>query len=110
MYILRKKNLTEVLDRWAKAFEVYTPQYEDDQVMLLPYDKSGFTTDYDNFAFPVKEYFFKERERLFDWSAEGGDIGIDMPENVPGKKKLLFGVRACDLSLALPREGGGRDT
>lgn len=98
MYILRKKNLTEVLDRWAKAFEVYTPQYEDDQVMLLPYDKSGFTTDYDNFAFPVKEYFFKERERLFDWSAQGGDIGIDMPENVPGNKRLLFGVRACDLS------------
>ena len=97
MYILRKKNLNDMLDKWSKAFEVYTPQYEDSQVMLLPYEKSGFTTDYINFAFPVKEYFFKERERLFDWSAENGNISLDQPGNVPETKRLLFGVRACDL-------------
>ncbi len=98
MYILRKKNLNDMLDKWSKAFEVYTPQFEDSQVMLLPYEKSGFTTDYINFAFPVKEYFFKERERLFDWSAENGNISLDQPGNVPETKRLLFGVRACDLA------------
>lgn len=86
-----------MLDRWSEAFEVYAPQYEDTQVMLLPYDKSGFTTDYINFAFPVKEYFFKERERLFSWSSDKGNIGIEKPDNAPEARRLLFGVRACDL-------------
>lgn len=97
MYILKKENLNEMLDRWAGEFAVYSPQNQDGQVMLLPYDRNDFTMDYINFAYPVKEYLFKEKEQLFEWKKDNGDIVVKNPEYQPSAKKIFFGVRACDL-------------
>ncbi|MHC1720447.1 MAG: 4Fe-4S dicluster domain-containing protein [Clostridiaceae bacterium] len=97
MYLLKKENLNDMLDIWARGFEVYTPQNEAGQVMLLPYEKNNLTMEYITFAFPVKEYLFKEKEQLFDWKREKGDIKIQSPENMPNAKRILFGIRACDL-------------
>ena len=97
MYILSKENLDNLLDLWSQEFEVYTPQNNEGQVMLLPYEKDNFTMDYINFDFPVKEYLFKEREKLFDWKKEKGNIELHVPESSSDMKRILFGVRACDL-------------
>lgn len=97
MYILSKENLEDLLDIWSQEFEVYTPQNNEGQVMLLPYEKNNFTMEYINFAFPVKEYLFKEREKLFDWKKEKEKIEMNVPESSSDMKRILFGVRSCDL-------------
>ena len=92
MYILKKENLNEMLDRWAGEFAVYSPQNQDGQVMLLPYDRNDFTMDYINFAYPVKEYLFKEKEQLFEWKKDNGDIVVKNPEYQPSAFQDLQGI------------------
>lgn len=96
MYILYKKDLKKFIESLARESEVYTPQKEDEQVMLLPYEESGFTMDYVNFSFPVKEHLFKQREILFSWKNDHGQISVEMPGNSSAKSRIYFGVRPCD--------------
>jgi len=95
MALLEKSKLQQVLETWAKNIEVYTPQSDAGQVMLLPYEQDTFTMDYINFTFPVKEYIFSPKEILFCWENTDGNIkAFTPPENA--KKRIYFGVRACD--------------
>lgn len=95
MYILKKENLKGLLNTWSKAFEVYAPQKDQGQVMLLPYENNELTLDYINFAYPVKEFLFKQKEKFFDWERKNGEIEIHAPETTKNKR-ILFGVRPCD--------------
>lgn len=96
MYILKKEKLKELLNAWSSTFEVYAPQGNEGQIMLLPYEEDKLTMDYVNFPFPVKEHLFKQRERLFCWENKNGKLTIGTPDNTPRRKKVLFGVRPCD--------------
>jgi NAD(P)H-flavin reductase/formate hydrogenlyase subunit 6/NADH:ubiquinone oxidoreductase subunit I len=93
---IKKEDIKALLNIWAKSFEVYTPQEAEGQVMLLPYDENQLTLDYINFAFPVKEYLFMQKEKLFNWEIDGRSIKVDTCTNFKISKKILFGVRACD--------------
>ena len=95
MYLLEKNKLEQVLEKWSQIAELYTPQTDAGQVMLLPYDQSTFTMDYINFAFPVKEYVFSAKEILFNWTDKDGNLEVFAPEK-PLKDCIYFGVRACD--------------
>lgn len=96
MLTIKKENLKALLNIWSKSFEVYAPQKEQGQIMLLPYDENEFTLDYINFAFPIKEYLFKQKERLFKWEGNEQNINIHTNTNLLNSKRILFGARACD--------------
>lgn len=96
MYILKVKDLKELLDTWSAAsFEVYAPQKNEGQVMLLPYDSNELCLDYINFPFPVKEFLFKQKEELFHWTKKDGSINVQ-PAEISTQKSVLFGIRSCD--------------
>lgn len=98
MFIVDKNDLDKVLQRWNEFADLYGPRLEDGQVMLMPYLEEGFTMDYVNFAFPIKEHLFRQREVLFSWEDQGGQIhvtnGLDADTQ---KKSILFGVRPCEV-------------
>jgi heterodisulfide reductase subunit C len=96
LYLLKKNDLKNLLNKWSSEFEVYAPQVEDGQVMLLPFEENRFTMDYINFPFPVKEYIFTQREILFNWENKNGSIITETPEASSLKKRVYFGIRSCD--------------
>lgn len=96
MLAVKKDNLKALLSAWSKAFEVYAPQESEGQVMLLPYEEQSLTMDFVNFAFPVKEYIFKQKEKLFEWEINEGNIKVDDCTNKQSTNKVLFGIRPCD--------------
>ncbi|MDF2519784.1 MAG: Heterodisulfide reductase, cytochrome reductase subunit [Clostridia bacterium] len=97
MYILKKDNLRAFISALAGEGTVFTPQREEGQVMLLPYNEDSFTMDYTNFAFPVKEHLFKQKEILFSWESKDGDINVETPGNINAGRHVYFGVRPCDV-------------
>jgi NAD(P)H-flavin reductase/heterodisulfide reductase subunit C len=96
MLAINKGDLKTILNIWSKSFEVYAPQEAEGQVMLLPYKEKQLVLDYINFAFPVKEYILKQKEKLFNWEIDNGNIKVDTCVNLSNSKKIFFGVRACD--------------
>jgi len=97
MFIINKKDLNDLFKIWSKESEVYAPHIEDGQVMLLPYEEDKFTMDYVNFAFPVKEHLFKQKEILFNWENKNGTISVETPMNIDDIKRIYFGVRPCEV-------------
>lgn len=97
MYLIKKNNLKDLLKKWSADFEVFAPQVNEGQVMLLPFEENSFTMEYVNFPFPVKEYIFKQREVMFNWKSAGGDIIVKTPEAVDSHKRVYFGLRPCDV-------------
>lgn len=97
MLLLKKKDLKELFNRWLSEWEVYSPQMDEGQVMLLPYEENAFTMDYINFAFPVKEYIFKQKEIIFNWENNKGCISTEVPEEENTKRRIYFGIRPCDV-------------
>lgn len=96
MYLLKIEDLKKLLDKWSVEYEVYAPQREDGQIMLLPYEEKEFTMEYINFPFPVKEYLFAQREVVFNWKKDGENIITETPKDIAPGKKVYFGIRACD--------------
>jgi NAD(P)H-flavin reductase/formate hydrogenlyase subunit 6/NADH:ubiquinone oxidoreductase subunit I len=96
MFVLKKENLEALLNVWANKFEILAPQENDGQVMLLPYKNNNITMDYINLAFPVKEFVFKQKEKLFSWSSENGSLKVEPYYKAGNNKTILFGVRPCD--------------
>jgi NAD(P)H-flavin reductase/formate hydrogenlyase subunit 6/NADH:ubiquinone oxidoreductase subunit I len=94
--VIKEENIKALLNVWSKSFEVYAPQESEGQVMLLPYEEKQLTMDYVNFAFPVKELIFKQKEKLFDWEISEGNIKVEASTNLKNTSKILFGVRPCD--------------
>jgi NAD(P)H-flavin reductase/ferredoxin len=97
VYTLKKEDLKELLSKWSLAsFEVYAPIKNQGQVMLLPWEDNELTLDYINFPFPVKEFLFKQKEKLFHWNNNNGSIKVHTAEGSPKNKSILFGIRPCD--------------
>lgn len=96
MYVLKSGNLKEVLELWSNAFKVYAPTNNEGEVMLLPYKSEEFTMEYINFAAPVKEYIFKQKETMFCWTNSSGKINVQSLNNFKDEKTLYFGIRPCD--------------
>jgi NAD(P)H-flavin reductase/heterodisulfide reductase subunit C len=96
VYILKKEDLKELLNTWSKAFEVYAPKKNHGQVMLLPYENNELSLEYINFPFPVKEFLFKQKEKVFDWDKKNGEIKVYASGDLEKSKSLIFGIRPCD--------------
>ena len=90
MFIIEKNDLDKVLQRWNEFADLYGPRLEDGQVMLMPYIEEGFTMDYVNFAFPIKEHLFRQREVLFSWEEQGGQLHVTNGLDVDRQKKSIL--------------------
>lgn len=93
---IKKENLKPLLKRWSEKFQVLAPVEDEGTTLLLPYDEDKFTLDYINFALPVKESLFEQKEKLFEWKNVNGNIETSSPKETDFNKKILFGVRPCD--------------
>ncbi|HQI16823.1 MAG TPA: 4Fe-4S dicluster domain-containing protein [Bacillota bacterium] len=97
MMLLNKKDVIKLLDLWSHSFEVYAPtRYNNEDVVLLPFDEKNFTMDYLNMAMPVKEYLFEQKESLYNWQQSEAGIRITEFDAESLRPRILFGVRACD--------------
>ncbi|KUO74150.1 MAG: hypothetical protein APF77_11585 [Clostridia bacterium BRH_c25] len=97
MLILNKKDVSKLLEAWSLSFDVYAPtRQQNEDVMLMPFQEKSFTMDYLNTAMPVKEYLFEQKENLYNWQKNDGDIQITEFDAGKLKPRILFGVRACD--------------
>lgn len=96
MYLIDKKDLKELFMRWSAKFSVFTPVKQDSDVILQPYEEGNYTLDYVNFTMAVKEFLFEQKEALFSWKKQDGNIRTEVPDKSAVSKKVLFGIRACD--------------
>lgn len=96
MYLIEKKDLRELFNRWSTIFNVFAPVKQDSDVILQPYEEYSYTLDYINFTMPVKEFLFEQKEELFSWRKQDKNIRTAMPDKRKIGKKVLFGIRACD--------------
>jgi ferredoxin len=96
--IIFKKDIKELLSEAGDEFDVYFPvknAYGDCQFMSLDREKDIFsklTIDYENRAFPPKDIFFPQLEKMFIFKKEHIE-----EKPISFRKKLIFSIKACDL-------------
>lgn len=95
-WFLETSQLDALLSAWNKDYELYIPSRFYGEVVLMPYQDHALDLDYVNFAQPAKEFLFKGREKLFQWSAEKSELLLEIPKNQVNTR-ILFGLRACDI-------------
>lgn len=95
---LKKRLLYKFLNAVAKEYDVYAPVKTD----LVRFERYSGQEIYlkQNSYFPIKEFFFKKEETLFDFS--GSKITIPQKKI---KKRVFFGVRRCDLNAVKHQDG-----
>lgn len=96
MWLIKKSQLEHLLSVWHAHHTLYIPTRFYGEVVLMPYKADAMDLDYINFAQPVKEFLFKGREKLFNWSLEAPGLHLEMPQVDTGSQ-ILFGLRACDV-------------
>ncbi|HLG24013.1 MAG TPA: 4Fe-4S dicluster domain-containing protein [Candidatus Nanoarchaeia archaeon] len=89
---LEKKRLFEFLSKLKQSYELIAPVKKDlvrfekiEDVNEIYFDKNSY--------FPLKEYFFRKNETLFQFS--GTKITVPQMQN---PKRVFFGIRRCDLN------------
>lgn len=87
---LKRSFLYKFLDAISKEYKVYAPVKTD----LVRFEQYSGQEIYltENSYFPIKEFFFKKKETLFNFN--GNKIEIPKKKS----KRVFFGVRRCDLN------------
>ncbi len=92
VFVLEKGVFDSFLRELAKDFEVIAP-VKTDVVRFMPVKDSKAIYLEKNSYFPVKEYFFRKQEVIFEF--DGNDITVPEAE---APRRVFFGVRRCDLN------------
>ncbi len=90
LYKISKKNLTKFLVKLDD--ELYAPVKTD----AVRFQKISNVKDIhleSQSDFPVKEFFFREREKLFSFKGNKISVKLENP-----KPRVFFGLRRCDLN------------
>ena len=92
--ILQRQRLLQLVDELAKDYEVIAPRDE------LSYGEVGSASEvYLGEGKPtrsLKEFFFPEREVLFEYQLQGDGVRL-VPPSSPGETtRVVFGARPCD--------------
>jgi formate hydrogenlyase subunit 6/NADH:ubiquinone oxidoreductase subunit I len=89
----------------VRDFTVFLEQLSEDSELIAPIKRGVARFEHvkkehvkdiyleKNTYFPVKDYFFKKREIIFDFNKNG----IQMPK-LEHPKRVFFGIRRCDLN------------
>jgi len=89
---IKKKRLFEFLDSLKQDYELFAPVKSD----LVKFERIAEVNDIyleKNSYFPLKEYFFRKNEVLFNFTG----TKITVPD-VEQPKRVFFGIRRCDLN------------
>ncbi|MDD5590708.1 MAG: 4Fe-4S dicluster domain-containing protein [Dehalococcoidales bacterium] len=94
--IIRKQDMTGLLNNLIQEYEVFAPVKRDD---LVIFDRIGSDKDvsleYTNSIKPPKEILFPQSETLFTCGSIGDAASIEVPVSEE-RPRLLFGIRPCD--------------
>lgn len=94
---IAKNNLLKLIDSLCNEFEVIVPVKTREEIFFNQIKNSSeLTLDYINPVESPKRFFFPHIELMFKTDLNGLKTLIDK-ENKKTKKKLIFGIRSCDL-------------
>lgn len=97
-FILKKTDLEEFLERLSRRFDVFAPIKKNDNYFWEKF-KSGMKfdiSDYQNTLYSPKKFFYQIEEKMFSY--DKGEFKSDLKEK---KKKVVFGIRPCDMNALL---------
>jgi len=99
-YILEKKKLEILLNRFLKDYKVYGPirpglDSSFDEIKSI----NDLHLEYESTVLPIKKFFLPPKEILFTFEIKNGKYTIK--ENKFDEKILLFGVHPCDANAIL---------
>lgn len=93
-YILDKSKLIDYLKQLDTVFEVWVPITEKGTTQFRPFDNQD-NVDFDRIpGTSIKSLFQPPKEKMLDYSVSSD--GIQLEENLPDTRKLIFGVRPCE--------------
>jgi sulfhydrogenase subunit beta (sulfur reductase) len=98
MYILEKKQLEQVLEKWSADYEVFAPQKEKQFSAFIPVGSGELALDKPhNTRYPPKSLFLPQTEVLLRYNSRLNQLeDIEMTS----KPRILFGIRPCDAHAA----------
>ncbi|MFH1072128.1 MAG: 4Fe-4S dicluster domain-containing protein [Nanoarchaeota archaeon] len=98
VYVLEKKGFEQFLHKIMREFELIAP-VKKDLVRFSTIKNPSEIFLAENSYFPLKEYFFRKHEVLFEFDSKG----FQMPKlNAP--KRIFFGLRRCDLNAVMHQD------
>ena len=94
---LSKKDLTKLLNKWGKEFELFAPSEDEGITKFTKWDgkDTSFLDWYRNTIVPPKAIFFPSMEEMFSFQKDKQSYHIELPSS-DGQKQLIFGIRPCD--------------
>lgn len=92
LYKITKKNFNDFLNVFVKKSILYAPK-KTDAVRFSKIENISEIYLEKQSDFPIKEYFFRNREVLFSFKKNKINVDIAKP-----KKRVFFGLRRCDLN------------
>ena len=98
--IIEKKSINQWINELMKDYEVIAPVKESDEEVFFRIIKSSDDAcmDFSNTVLSPKEFFFPQSEKIFEFDGEEIlDIGMDIDKDKNDQKRILFGVRPCDV-------------
>ncbi len=94
--VLPQGKLKDFLKDTMDKYSLVAPVREDGVVVLKPTaDPEAVVTDYLNTVTSPKDFFFPQTERMFRFQKTEGKIRVE--ETTWQGKRVIFGVRPCDL-------------
>jgi len=92
MKILEKKSLLDILKTWAREYHLLCPSKTGPgDIIFDTFNENTFTADYKKPHLPPKSSFLPHTQKIFE--VENSEYRMVESH----EKKLLFGIRACDM-------------
>ena len=93
---LPRENLAEFVNRLSSFGQIHAPVKRGDRsyVFTAVSDFAQVQLNYNRTILPLKKYFFKPVDTMFNFSAEKG---YELPTEESDKRYVIFGVHPCDI-------------
>ncbi|UWG98809.1 4Fe-4S dicluster domain-containing protein [Dehalobacter sp. DCM] len=96
MLAIEKNKLKDLLEILAREYQVMVPAKTKDASGFIPYEKTAEIMLEENTFCSPKQLFFPQTEKMYAITANRDSMEI-VSASVSNEKRLLFGVRSCDL-------------
>ena len=100
-FLLKKGDMPAYVSVLLKSYDIYAPVVRDD-VRVYSQVKAYEDIDLEkNTLYPPKKLFFPPEEAIYSYSKKRGLLGRKkeiIEENMDYPKRIIFGMRMCDVS------------
>jgi len=95
-YSIKKKDLSKLFERLKKEYEIIAPVKNGSDYNFQNIDSTVLDLDdYINTRYPAKEFFLPSPEKIFTFTK---NKRLKISSNFETKKRLIFGMRPCDVN------------